>query len=800
MNPFQNKLWPASISTVCILLSTLFVFFAFAIEAFAASPNWMGTGENTDDQYGASVSSAGDVNGDGYDDVIVGAPYFSNGSSYIGRAYVYLGSPSGLSATPSATLTAEEGVYFFGASVSSAGDINGDGYGDVIVGGKPDKVYVYLGSPSGLSATQSIILTGDLMHGRFGCSLSSAGDVNGDGYGDVIVGDDRDQFDIGRAYVYLGSPSGLITTPSITLTGEAAADSFGRAVSYAGDVNGDGYGDVIVGASNYNYGQGRIYVYLGSSLGISATPSITLTGEQSYDYFGAPIASAGDVNGDGYGDVIVGAPFHSNGIGISTGRVYVYLGSPTGLSATPGINLTAEVGGYLFGASLSSADINGDGYGDVIVGAPNSGTVSVYFGSPSGLSTSPAVTLAEDPASYLYGASLSSADVNGDGYGDVIVGYSSYSSNTGRAYVYQAVPWKLDDFPIVAGTTWKYLIDGQNEVTRKILKQKVNVNGVDTSVMQYVDEKFKIYFTNDSNGILVHRQYQPNVAVQGRLINIDATFIPPFHYAGPTLGIGGSIHSQGVARTKAAGRTFDFPYTTDMTIEGMENITVPAGNFNTIKVKVTITLTSGYDNSTISSTLHFAEGIGIVKDVSVDTENLTSTAELVYTNAGIYDLAITSITQPKKITLSSGTPSKTSPIKVKIRNKGPFEETIEDASMLTNLITVTVESMGTDCLAPTPVLHADKPQKPFPITLKPGKTLTVYYDVTFDCANDPEKDIPDYRFSAVVNRAAIDGKEDTNPLDDVCPRSGTPPTDKGCGAKKPDGTLGGDILTDVVVK
>ena len=146
MNTFQNKFWPASISTVSILLSTMFVFFAFAIEAFAASPNWMGTGENTDDQYGASVSSAGDVNGDGYDDVIVRAP-FSNGSSYIGRAYVYLGSPSGISATPSATLTAEEGVYFFGASVSSAGDINGDGYGDVIVGGKPDKVYVYLGSP-----------------------------------------------------------------------------------------------------------------------------------------------------------------------------------------------------------------------------------------------------------------------------------------------------------------------------------------------------------------------------------------------------------------------------------------------------------------------------------------------------------------------------------------------------------------------------------------------------------------------------------------------------------------------------
>jgi hypothetical protein len=523
-----------------------------------------------------------------------------------------------------------------------------------------------------------------------------------------------------------------------------------------------------------------------------------LTGEQSYDYFGSPIASAGDVNGDGYGDVIVGAPYHWNGN--STGRAYVYLGSPSGLSATPNI-IAIDQGAY-FGASLSSAgDVNGDGYGDVIVGAPNSGSVSVYFGSPSGLSASPAITLTENPSTYLYGASLSSAgDVNGDGYGDVIVGYSAYSNNTGRAYVYQALPWKLDDFPIVAGTTWKYLIDGQNEVTRKVLKKKVNVNGVDTSVLQYVEENFKIYFTNDSNGILAHRQYQPNVAVQGRLINIDVTFIPPFQYAGPTLGIGGSIHSQGVARTKAAGRTFDFSYTTDMTIEGMENITVPAGNFDTIKVNVTINLTSPYGDFSTSGTSYFAEGIGIVKDVSVDTENLTSTAELVYTNAGIYDLAITSITQPKKITLSSGTPSKTSPIKVKIRNKGPFEETIEDASMLTNLITVTVESMGTDCLAPTPVLHAGKPQKPFPITLKPGKTLTVYYDVTFDCANEPAQGTPDYRFSAVVNRAALDGKEDTNPLDALCPRSGTPPTDKGCGAKKPDGTLGGDILTDVVVK
>jgi hypothetical protein len=155
--------------------------------------------------------------------------------------------------------------------------------------------------------------------------------------------------------------------------------------------------------------------------------------------------------------------------------------------------------------------------------------------------------------------------------------------------------------------------------------------------------------------------------------------------------------------------------------------------------------------------------------------------------------------QPKKVTLSSATPSKTSLLTVNIQNKGPFPETIEDATMLTNLITLTVESLGS-CPTPSSTLHAGKPQKPLPITVKPGKTLTVYYDVTFDYANDPGKNIPDYRFNAVVNHAALDGKEDSNLLDDVCPRSATAPTDKGCGAKKRDGTIGGDLLTDVVVK
>lgn len=356
--------------------------------------------------------------------------------------------------------------------------------------------------------------------------------------------------------------------------------------------------------------------------------------------------------------------------------------------------------------------------------------------------------------------------------------------------------------PLVPGTIWKYRLDGQSEVTRTVLNKKVNVNGTETTVIQYEEENLKAYFTSDANGILLHRQYQPHVFVQGvGWVNIDVTFDPPIKFAEGVTGFLSNLHSEGQARTKVSsmGRTFDFGYTADTIIESLETVTVPAGTFDAIKFHGLITLSSPYGNSSISSTLHLAKDIGIVKDVSTDTQNVISTAELIYTNAGVHDLAITSITPPKNVILSSGTPYRTSTVKLTIQNKGPFPETIVDTTMLNNLIILNVESLGA-CPVPSTILHTGKPQKLFPIALKPGKTVKVYYDVTFGCANDPTKGTPDYRFSAFVNHAAIDGKDDTDPLDNVCPRSSTSLKDKGCGAKKSDGTLGGEILTDVVVK
>jgi len=174
----------------------------------------------------------------------------------------------------------------------------------------------------------------------FGNSVDTAGDVNGDGYSDVIVGApyyDNGETDEGRAFVYYGSASGLSAASDWTAESNQAYSEFGNAIATAGDVNGDGYSDVIVGAPLYDNGEtneGGAYVYYGSASGLSATPNWTAESNQTNAYFGNAVATAGDVNGDGYSDVIVGASRYQNGE-TAEGGAFVYYGSATGLSASP---------------------------------------------------------------------------------------------------------------------------------------------------------------------------------------------------------------------------------------------------------------------------------------------------------------------------------------------------------------------------------------------------------------------------------------------------------------------------------
>jgi FG-GAP repeat protein len=423
--------------------------------------DWWYEGDLVRAWFGWSLNAAGDVNGDGYQDIIVAAYRYKTFFPQDGKIFVFYGSPAGLSTTPDWTAIGKWNGALLGHSVAPAGDVNGDGYDDIVVGVPSPKgngghgwAYAYYGSANGLSAEPDWMVEGPQAAAWFGRTVGGPGDVNGDGYEDVVVGAphwDNGQNDEGRAYLYLGSPTGLETTEAWVTESDQQGALYGRWVGSTGDVNGDGYDDVAVGAHFYDADQadeGRVFVYYGSPTGLSTTVDWIADGNQRRGWFGRAVSTAGDVNGDGYDDLLVGAPKY-DGDFLNSGASFIFFGSATGLSPTPNWVTYVDQAEAWYGRRLNCAlDVNGDGYSDVVIGAPNyddggledTGRTYVFYGSATGPSTTPDWVKQYDQDDGWFGRAVSSAgDVNADGYDEILVGAPNYSQpqfHQGAAYVF----------------------------------------------------------------------------------------------------------------------------------------------------------------------------------------------------------------------------------------------------------------------------------------------------------------------------------------------------------------------------
>ncbi len=377
----------------------------FGLAPFGTDPPlWTDEGDQEGARFGVDVADAGDVNGDGYGDFIVGAYMYDNPDVDEGAVFLYYGSASGPLASPDWTFELNQAGAWLGNRVAAAGDVNGDGYDDVAISaqrydGVHDNegiVLVFHGGPSGLTGSPAWTVKGD-QEGANLTSIGGNGDVNGDDYSDLVVGAifyDGSYEDDGAAYCYLGGPSGLSSTPAWTASGDAPFAYFGYDVAMNGDVNGDGYSDIVVGARGPHEAppEGRVFVYHGSASGPSTSYDWVGQLDQYDTGFGGRVEICGDVNGDGYDDLLVGASGYDGG-DENEGGAFVFHGGASGLSELPDWTgePDQEFAGY--GTRVSGArDVDGDGYDDVLVIAylydteeMDAGRAYLYYGGESGL-------------------------------------------------------------------------------------------------------------------------------------------------------------------------------------------------------------------------------------------------------------------------------------------------------------------------------------------------------------------------------------------------------------------------------
>lgn len=361
------------------------------------------------DELGYSYANLGDVNGDGYDDAAVGARRYQ---TYAGRVDVYTGSAAGLSALPGTVLTGSASYDYLGVGVDGAGDVNGDGFGDVVVGawgyGTGGAVFVYNGSATGVRSTSTASYGSPSTH--LGRVVVGLGDVTGDGFADIgALGNDV------PARIYYGSTSGIGSSPDLDVGEPRYGDA--QRLAAIGDVNGDGVDDVSLEGQRLS----GIQLFYGATTGLASAGELVVTGHT----FADSLVGAGDVDGDGYDDLAVGDADHDGG----AGRIYTVAGGSSGLVERGAVTGTNAEG---LGLGMASAgDVDGDGRADLFAKGATV-RLEVFLGSAVGLAPDPTYTDVDQLLGYAFDA----GDFNGDGSLDVLSANPDADGGAGAAYVY----------------------------------------------------------------------------------------------------------------------------------------------------------------------------------------------------------------------------------------------------------------------------------------------------------------------------------------------------------------------------
>ncbi len=426
-----------------IVLTTLICNSSVAqIVGGESGPSYHWDGPTLGSNFGAAVASAGDVNGDGNADVIVGAYGSNAGGLFAGMISVY----NGATGKRILRLDGRHQGDLFGWSVAGIGDLDQDGHDDIAVGspGADAGGLINCGSVliySGASGNMLYRWNGASTHAAYGKAVAPAGDLNQDGYPDVIIGADgesaNNQTHSGAVYIHSGATGNLLRE----WHGLQSHDRFGGAVAMAGDVDADGFPDYVIGAHGASSGgrttAGEAYVYSGAN----GSLLLNWQGSEVFDRLGSAVAAAGDVNRDGHADLLIACIQADSPTNLDCGGAFVFSGKDGALLHRW---FGAATGEGFAHAIANVGDRNEDGVDDLLVtslhaedhGAADGGAVAIFSGADG-------ASLIRWAGSVPYGrfgsAAANAGDLDGDGVDNLVIGADGYAA--GSVYAYEFLPY-----------------------------------------------------------------------------------------------------------------------------------------------------------------------------------------------------------------------------------------------------------------------------------------------------------------------------------------------------------------------